>query len=206
MGFGGDVGGAGQSDDESEGSGMGTTLVLGEDVANMSDVPDLSSEESVDGKELSETDNESRSPWEQTGFKTKEGAFTSRIINHSKVDFGKSEADDKKATDHDGPAGSDGYRGSGTTSLCEDYYRGRVLCEGYGCLICQRLIQSFETPPPPKTFIADDKTDKTPAKTSLTKHETAACHQLVWLLVFLTPVIAFVPTANHLQITEHFPF
>lgn len=199
MGFGGDVGGADQSDDESRwgGSGMGTTLVLGEDVANMSDLPDLSSDESVDGKELSETDNESRSPWEQTGFKTKQGAFTSRIINHSKFDFGKSEVDDKKA--NGGSAGSDGYRGRGTTSVCEDYYRGRALCEGDGCLTCQRLIRSFETPPPPKTFTADNKTDKTPAK-------TAACHQLVWLLVLLTPVIACVPMANHLQITDHFPF
>jgi len=108
--------------EKSDTSGMATTLVLGaDDLAKMSDVetdpinevPDLSpmsdddSHGKVDQDPLTDTDNESRSPWEKTGYKDKKGRILALVARNPK--------------NGNGASSSNGTASEGVTALCEDF-------------------------------------------------------------------------------------
>ena len=150
--------------EKSDTSGMATTLVLGaDDVAKMSDVeadqclqevPDLSpmsesgdsneDDEVINKEPLTDTDNESRSPWEKTGYKDKKGRFLALVARNG-----------NKAS------ASNGSAGGGAAALCEGFFGGRVFCQGEGCVHCQKVIgqDAFTTPPTKRTrYFVDPKT------------------------------------------------
>ena len=144
-----------EASDSEKSSAMGTTLVLGgDDLAKMSDVetdpinevPDLSpmsesAEPSDDDDDddcgkanqdpLADTDNESRSPWEKTGYKDKKGRILALVARNPK--------------NGNGPSSSNGSAGGGCRALCEDFFDGRVFCQGEGCVHCQKVFKI--TPP-----------------------------------------------------------
>ena len=134
----GPAGDAPHDGEKSDTSGMATTLVLGaDDVAKMSDVeddhglaavdevPDLSpmsesgdsnEDDEVNKEPLTDTDNESRSPWEKTGYKDKKGRFMALVARNLNTG--------NKAS------ASDGSVGGGAPALCEGFFGGRVFCQG----------------------------------------------------------------------------
>ena len=156
--------------DSEKSSAIGTTLVLGgDDLAKMSDVetdpinevPDLSpmsesAEPSDDDDDdcgkanqdpLADTDNESRSPWEKTGYKDKKGRILALVARNPK--------------NGNGPSSSNGSAGGGCRALCEDFFDGQVFCQGEGCVHCQKVFKITPPPTPKRYFVEPKSVEKT---------------------------------------------
>ena len=201
----------GDDGEKSDTSGMATTLVLGaDDVAKMSDVdddhglaavnevPDLSPlSESGDSNEddevnkdpLTDTDNESRSPWEKTGYKDKKGRFMALVARN--LNTGNT------------ASASDGSVGGGAAALCEGFFGGRVFCQGEGCVHCQKVSgqDAFTTPPTKRTrYFVDPKSAE---KTIKDKNDKAADLEGMLFGPPNVKVISF--TSHQVFISFHFP-